>query len=493
MKIALIYVENNLNYQRREAPCHLGISYVASYLKRYGDDNIALYDCPNMQMNMQQLQEKLTKVSYDAIGLSVYHENFLQVIRIATYVKAIRKDTFIFAGGYLPTLVSSRMKHSLDVFDCLVIGEGELITLNLIKNLKDGNWKKTLGISYISEGKWIDTGPGAGIDDLDQLPFPIRIKNANRNIHMLTARGCKGHCIYCSVQSFLQKSNCQSLRRRSPENVVAEIKQIVNNIDAECITFCDDNFPLSGEENSKWFDTFYQLIKKEKISVGFNCQMRADEVEYSLDNLKKFGEIGLSKIFIGIDSLVQKHLDYYNKQLSVASNIQALKLLEEFDFTIAIGFMLFNPIIKLEDILETIACIRDNRLNKNKIIYNSLISSSYVVAYPGTPIAKIVKNNHCYAANLRKYYILDAKCELCFQIMSQWNSKVQELVALAYDNHDKSLKNQRLMSDLFYMDLELLELVVKSIDNGEIQSVADCNYLLNEWVRRFKHAVCNNI
>ena len=147
--------------------------------------------------------------------------------------------------------------------------------------------------------------------------------------------------------------------------------------------------------------------------------------------------------------------------------------------------MLFNPIIVLDDILETISFIRKNNLNKNTIINHELISSSYVIAYPGTPIAKDVQAKNCYSYNQRGYTILDKKSELCFQIMSRWNYEIYNILDM--DSIDIQLFDQQIniKSTLFYQDLDLLETVAKLLlQHDEFQSVNDFEDILQTYYKQ---------
>lgn len=60
MKICLIYPDNDKKCVDTGASCHLGIAYIASFLKKYGYP-VDLYDCAPMQIKTNQMIEYSAK------------------------------------------------------------------------------------------------------------------------------------------------------------------------------------------------------------------------------------------------------------------------------------------------------------------------------------------------------------------------------------------------------------------------------------------------
>lgn len=80
-------------------------------------------------------------------------------------------------------------------------------------------------------------------DDLDTYPFPaLDLQNHVAYAPILTSRGCPFSCEYCA-SSFLEPS----LRRRSPEHVVKEIRHWHENFGVKNFPFYDDALLINPE------------------------------------------------------------------------------------------------------------------------------------------------------------------------------------------------------------------------------------------------------
>ena len=68
------------------------------------------------------------------------------------------------------------------------------------------------------------------------------------HLSMITSRGCPGKCTFCAC------SLGKRYRKRSAENIVAEIKHLVQRYQIREIDFLDDNFLLDKERVYGVFD-----------------------------------------------------------------------------------------------------------------------------------------------------------------------------------------------------------------------------------------------
>ena len=61
----------------------------------------------------------------------------------------ILPSSFVFVGGYLPTLSYEQVLNSISGLDCCVIGEGELTCKELMECICHGrDWRNVPGIAY---------------------------------------------------------------------------------------------------------------------------------------------------------------------------------------------------------------------------------------------------------------------------------------------------------------------------------------------------------
>jgi len=86
--------------------------------------------------------------------------------------------------------------------------------------------------------------------------------------------------------------------------------------------------------------------------VKFVIQSRGDNLQRTtIRNLKR---AGLRKVYIGIESGVNRSLGMFNKRMNREKNANALKLLEEEEIFVEIGFIGFDPFTTIEEFSENV-------------------------------------------------------------------------------------------------------------------------------------------
>lgn len=148
MKICIINPPNNWSDEQISTE-HIGIAYIAAYLENNGH-KVTLLDCPFLGINYNEVCSILAQEKFNAVGISTYFYNVLFMKRIVRYIKARLINTFVFIGGYLPTLSHERLYDDLKYIDCMVRGEGEEAVSELIDNVGNNiKWKDIKGLVYM--------------------------------------------------------------------------------------------------------------------------------------------------------------------------------------------------------------------------------------------------------------------------------------------------------------------------------------------------------
>jgi radical SAM superfamily enzyme YgiQ (UPF0313 family) len=94
--------------------------------------------------------------------------------------------------------------------------------------------------------------------------------------------------------------------------VVKEIKLLKDNYNIDHIWFCDDIFGLKPG----WVLEFAELLKKEKLSIRFKIQSRADLLTQP-EVVGALADAGCENVWIGAESGSQKILDAMDKGITV--------------------------------------------------------------------------------------------------------------------------------------------------------------------------------
>jgi magnesium-protoporphyrin IX monomethyl ester (oxidative) cyclase len=346
----------------------LGIAYVAALLERQhkvciidapteGRKNIEQIDGTKYRVGLEnkEIADRIRRWSPDIVGINIPFSGWSKTaFEVASIVKNIDKEIFTVLDGLHPSARPVDCLSHVDV-DFVVIGEPEQTMLELAGVLEKGNLealKKVRGIAFNKNGETVITPPRPAIQDLDSLPFPARhllpmatyfaaVKEnplIGGDVHkpwtiMITSRGCPYNCVFCSIHSVMGKR----WRARSPENVVAEMEQVVRTYRIEQIDFFDDNMTLDKKRMEKICD----LILETGLDIEWYAPngVRADTLDEHL--LKKMKEAGCKKIRVAPESGVQRVVDQIiKKNLSLKEVEKAVVLCKKVGIKVGCFFVI---------------------------------------------------------------------------------------------------------------------------------------------------------
>lgn len=153
--------------------------------------------------------------------------------------------------------------------------------------------------------------------DLDSLPFPARhlLKNeiyvSPETGNLLTVvhgnRGCPAHCVFCPAGLLTDFT----VRQRTPENVVQELKQCVEEYGIREFLFHGDTFTI----NKKWLLRLCELIQEENLDIHWGCNSRVDTMDDERAQAMKAA--GCWVVAFGIESGDDEMLEKMKKNATV--------------------------------------------------------------------------------------------------------------------------------------------------------------------------------
>jgi anaerobic magnesium-protoporphyrin IX monomethyl ester cyclase len=371
MKILLISAGSpaSLEYQPP-----LGLAYLFSFLKQNGFPDIHFVDY--YMTTERSLKKTLQKVQPDVVGISCVTPTRHRSIRIAQLVKEWVPKAVVVFGGIHATFLSEQTLEYYPQVDYVVRGEGEQTTIELLEYLQDGgNPEEIEGLTYRKDGRIIETPPRTKLKDLDRLPFPEYIEHyshieggGRKSGAMITSRGCRGGCNYCSVPKFWGKS-----RFRSPLNVVDEMEYLVKVHDVGYIRVMDDTFSVDMERAS----VICEEILRRGLKVQWRCATRTDCVSRELLQLMK--KAGCTRVSFGVESGSPKILKNIHKMVDLLQIEDACRWTKETGIILETCFMVGNVGETQETINETKALIQRIKPHEFRV-------SNSVYIFPGTPL-----------------------------------------------------------------------------------------------------------
>ena len=165
--------------------------------------------------------------------------------------------------------------------DAIVLGEGERTTLALLQALRTNAWRadsellaRIPGIAWLDRYGTLRYAAGTERSvPIDELPRPHRDPDATRiqlerwlklrryrGLGIRSARGCPTPCGFCSNSVF-----ARPYRRRSPADVVDEMKDLVARFPVDRFVFSDEVFVFDRH----WLLEFAALLEAAALGVGF--------------------------------------------------------------------------------------------------------------------------------------------------------------------------------------------------------------------------------
>ncbi len=403
MNITLVRVGKR-NFLNPSISQPLGIMYLASYLRKFREnkDRIRIIDMKLKNYSVEVTAELILDQKPDIVGLSCFTPDGLLLNQLA---RQIRKKGFagkIVAGGPHPSSYIREVLEDRNI-DLSVIGEGEDTFLQLVEHFDSKkDFREINGIAYFENSILKVNHKTNYIENLDNIPFPawdliefneyfnhitgVPLKE-KRYMQIFTSRGCPYGCIFCH-NIFGKK-----FRTRSAENILHEIKTLVNDFGIKELLIMDDIFNLNKERAEKILDGIKSLNKN--LHIVFPTGLRGDIL--SEDLVKKMREAGTYYAVIAIESGSQKMQKYMKKNLRLDRVEAIINTLTENKIFVNSSLLFGFPEETIEDIKETFKFVRKTKLD--------MIQPFILNPFKGTEVFSLINRDITESYDLYNYYV----------------------------------------------------------------------------------------
>lgn len=312
---------------------------------REAEINVKAIDCSPLKIGWKSLEIMLRREKPDVVGISEPETMWSnEGVKLAKLVKKIDNKIVTIAGGaHFSNYAIQTLKNTK--IDIIVIGEGEITIVDLVKELskKNPDLKNVKGIIYKKGKSIIKTKPRNLIENLDSLPLPaydlMPMQNYGKSPYLFHpggttihhSRGCTFNCDFCVCwrQMAQPKGNrfYPKWRTKSVKKTIEEIELLYYKYKKRGLVFTDDNWNF----DAKWNKEFAEGVIRKGLDINWFSFMRADHLvrDEAKGILRKLVRAGLKHVSIGIEREFDSDLRYLNKNINKDIIRKAFRILRK--------------------------------------------------------------------------------------------------------------------------------------------------------------------
>ena len=352
--------------------CLMG-GYATSSLEKEGMD-VRFLDRAQPGATFEKTEEEILSLAPDLVCVNaVYFWEHTPVL--FDFLSGLKKKGFsghINLFGFFPSLIYRQILKECPDIDSIAVGEFELTLVELARGIeKEQDLEKIHGLALAtclqdkaSRMRFPEKNP-------DIFTFPQRSSLAG-TVSILGSRGCYNQCSFCPVPSFYNQGSLW--RGRSPENITREIQGLVEQ-GVKSFYFCDPNFIGPGGKGKKRAMELMEMIRP--MDICFGMETRPQDLDVPL--MESLVGSGFQSLLMGIESGSSHVLNRIDKASGPEQAARAIDLCRSFGVEPEIGFLMFVPESRLEDLGINMDFLEQNRLLDRLERTANLLSHSLIV------------------------------------------------------------------------------------------------------------------
>lgn len=347
MKKVIFYYFRSLYSQ---SACSFSVGKASKYLLDNGySTEIRLLHTDDYAVNMQAFDGI---DEYDIIVYKANYKDFNYGIELFRAIKNRYPNISLYITGPFCVLNQERITSKYDFVDKVI------------------NIQTTCHISETFPT--LDGGAVAKSTVIGEIDRQVEATETGTYVNLEASSGCVNRCNFCHI--YLTKT---PFVNKPMDVVVSEIEELHNKLGKNYFIFNDSIF-YKGTVDEERILTFCDLIKKKNLKIYFYVYLALSPQipEHLLDKLK---EVGLVRVFFGIESITPELQISNKKNVSEDTANKFLEMLNSKGISYHIGFMLFYLEITLDSLKVNIRYLYDIKklfrvgiiIEKMRIIPNS--------------------------------------------------------------------------------------------------------------------------
>ncbi|HVK74153.1 MAG TPA: radical SAM protein [Kofleriaceae bacterium] len=353
MRVVFLEVDT----ERTWSVASIGPGFVGAYLRQHGHE--VGFVRATLDKSDDQVVAEIAALAPDLLGVSLTTRQWLRGAHLVAHLRRTI-DVPVVAGGLHPTFSPEEVLASPG-FDFVCLGEGEQAAVELCEALAAGARPGALLDGRLARiaNIWTRGRPRpalrAPFEPLDRLPFLARdlLDEPRGTVHMATQRGCPFPCTYCAARMYDELYDEVGAgdygRRRSLDNVLAELEQLRADDRLGYVIFLDDTFTI----NHPWVRAFATAYG-ERIRAPFSLHARVETVNEKM--LDQLAAAGCSMITYGVESGSERvRREVMHRPVTNQRFRDVFRWTREAGILLTCNFMLGLPGETRDDVEQTLA------------------------------------------------------------------------------------------------------------------------------------------
>ena len=334
---------------------YLSLGYLAASLKRAGIPVLtAQWNRDGVQAQVEQeLAEAPDGVLVGITWPYVFSEK--SAVRLARWIHSKHPSSAVVVGGHPVSQDYARVLSQYPEIDIVVRGEGDYAIVDLFQALRSrSDLGMVPGLAWRNGEEVVSSDPPAQLDALEELPFADRSTLEDMLAHysstdhvvvrMLASRGCYAQCEFCSMVAFYALDGARmAWRQRDPEDLVEEMKFLLDRYGVPRFWFCDDEFIGPPKVGVPRIRALTDALLEADLGIEFGFDTRANGVAaLEHEDLVALRSAGLRVVAMGLESGSQAALKRLNKGMKVERNYEAVRKLRAASIDHRYGFIMYD-------------------------------------------------------------------------------------------------------------------------------------------------------